>query len=164
MYENNIDITHSKKGCNGCGGCASKKNKPKDCKGDGCGRCCGGRCKHKNQTQEQLILTLLERYYLPFLYIKAIEGNIYIYKDNADTSYAKIRDYQESIKNCEQLGYITLDYDIPLDEYSYQDYSAFNIADYLQDENYNSKVKLGSIAITDKCLHTFLPQRTQGYL
>ena len=127
--------------CTNCNGC-NKADKPKDCKGNSCGRCCN---KQKNN---DFLLILLEKQFLPFVYV---DDEVF-YKNNATSTKAEIKQFQETITLFNSLGYLTIDYNIELDEYSYLDYN--NIFDLFNMNKEN--IKKGTISITQKCFDTFI--------
>lgn len=131
-------------GCSGCGGCASKV-KPADCESNGCGRCCGNSCK-KGQG-ESFILLLRERQFLPFIYV----DEQIIFKTHDGTTEEEQDEFFVAIKECEQLKYLTIDFDDPLDELSYIDYANEKI----KIENRGGVVGMGTIAITQLCIDSF---------
>ena len=132
--------THSSH-CTSCNGC-NKANKPKDCKGDGCGRCC------KGQKKNEFLLILLERQFLPFVY----SDEEIFFKENEATTKDEIEEFRYTITSFLSLEYLTIDFNVELDEYSYTDYNnisnLFNISD--------KGLKKGTISITQKCFDTFI--------
>ncbi len=126
-----------KSNCSGCEGCQGKE-KPKDCKGNSCGTCCG----NNREYEEKFLIDLLEKYFLPFVHSQENGVCSYIYKDSKMTTEEEVLIYQKIIKKYETLGFLTLDYNIALDEYSYKDYEF----------EFNQIFKRGSIAITKECI------------
>ncbi len=146
-----ITCHYNSHSCDGC----SKKNKPSDCKSDGCGRCCQGQCSSKsNELEREFLLTLLERSFLPFVYIELGEEKIIIYKSCSESSALQISSYAQIIDKFHSLGYLTLDFGDELDEYSYEDYASFDASELTLGQKYSQK--RGSIAITEKCYKQFI--------
>lgn len=140
-------MANKKSGCSGCGGC-NKKDKPKDCKSDGCGKCCGGSCSSlgTKQAESEFLVTLLERHFLPVIFC---ENKIVYMEENKDRS--KLQSYDTIINKFEKQNYLTVDRE-SLDEYSYMDYKEI-IEEFLIEEK---EVKYGSLGVTKFALDTFL--------
>lgn len=135
--------------CSNCQGC-NNKIKPIDCPGNGCGRCCGP----NKAIEREFIDEFLEMYYLPCLFVNFDNQIQCIYKDNINTPYSKIKVINDIILKLEHYKYISLDYQIELDEYSYDDFVNFNMNDYLKTDE-KLDVFRGSLAITDKFIEKF---------
>ena len=129
--------------CSNCQGC-NNVFKPKNCPSNGCGRC----CRLNKETETEFINELLEVNYLPCLFF-TYENIVHcIYKLEKNTSLVKIKAINEIITKLNNLDYVSLDIDVELDEYSYHDYSNFNVNDYLGIED-NINIIKGSLSITD---------------
>ena len=132
------------KSCTDCKNC-NKKEKPKDCKGDSCGRCCGNSCA--NNRNNEFLIILLEKQFLPCLFI----DDKIIYKENEYTNEEEINSFYNTILSFSNLGYLTIDTDEELDEFSYLDYS-----DIFKSMNVdNTEVTKGTLSITQKCIDVF---------
>ncbi len=140
----NKELKHNcSSNCTGC----NKKNKPKDCKSDGCTKCCSFKCHSPyNDLEKDFLINLLEKNFLPFIYL--IDVDSIIYKHNKDTSIAEIKIYEQIIRNFEKTKILTIDFDFELDEYSYFDYLDYDI--------YNSnEFRRGCIAISEEGFNKF---------
>ncbi len=144
----------------GCGGC--QKEKPIDCQGNGCGRCCQSKCHSNEGAGEQaLVLDLLEKSFLPFVYVTKGDLATIVYKANKETSAEEIHQNALAISNLERSGWLTVDFEEELDEFSYSDYmdldaSAFGIA---AEEQGNDWLKRGTLAVTELCFQQVLSRR-----
>ncbi len=155
----------------GCG-CGTHSHK-------GCGshgNCCG---KHKNtsindisDTEHHFLKHLLEYKFLPVsrFIVKSSKEHDFANIALSPVFIIDIKDSMEEVKNVgkklrklEDLGLITIDYDIPLKGYSYEEYHASEIYAYFKETVNEVKgkegflgdiptIECGSIAPTDKCV------------
>ncbi len=141
--------------------------------------CCG---KHKKPTDDTLTHT--EEHFLQHLiqykYLPVVQ---FVVASTKETDFVNVAlspvflvessDTMEQVKNTgnklvklERLGFITLDYDIPLEGYSYDEYKSSQLFSYFVDtvaeakekENFlgdTAKMEFGSIAPTDKAIEAY---------
>lgn len=156
-------------GCGG-GGC---------CGGGHGGGCCG---RHKplqkedlSEAQLAMIDQLLVYHYLPvarFVLTSSKEDDFVVHAlepvqlQTVNDSLGQVKERSAMLLDLEQKGFISIDYDIALSNYDYQDYYKSAVfayfkqtvdegaqhADFLGD---TASIETGSLAITEKCADLF---------
>ncbi len=146
--------------------CSSNKN-----------RCCGGKLTSNMLSDEEkhFLAHLLERLYLPV--------SQFVLKSSKESAFAsvtlspvfiieekdtmeQVKDFGKMLKALEEKGFISLDFDIPIDNYDYKEYTNSSIFTYFKECVEEGKTKdgflgdlaviaKGSIAPTEDCKELF---------
>lgn len=160
------DDTHQDHGCGCSGGC---------CGGGGGGCCGGGEVVTFSQQEREFLLTLMERQFLPMVQF-VVKSSIThefemvalspVYMEQSTATMAEVHQTADMLLRLEELGLLTLDFDIPLDPMSYEVYHQSALYSYLQETVALGKdgpnhlgdtptIEEGSIAVTALCLSRF---------
>ncbi len=154
-HHNHQDPNH-KCSCHGSSevnGCSGNQN-----------RCCGGKLTANalDDNEKHFLAHLLERLYLPVaqLVLKSSKESSFtcvtlspVFIINVSDTMDQIKDFGKMLENLEEKGFITLDYDIPLDNYNYEEYTNSDVFAYFKECVEEGKTKegfLGDIAIIEK--------------
>lgn len=168
MSEHHHDHEHTD-GC-GCGGHHHHHHHEH-------GEACGCGCQHTeaptveglSPVQTDLLLALYQRHYLPvacFALTKADDADRYavalapVYLNGPDDSMEQVQWLGGELGGLEAQGLITLDYDMPLKDYPYNEYKTAGLYTYFQDTVAEAStlpeaafdtpaLELGSMALTD---------------